>query len=417
MTDGEGWFVVNARESRWRDEGILGSYCTFEGKRRFPHFGININVLGPGEAIGMYHRENAQEAFLVLAGECTLIVEGKVRSLATWDFFYCAPGTEHAIVATSEQHAIVLAVGARGRGVGGGVVYRVSKRAARHGAAQGRCSRTSRIGSARGACGRAVERRKRAGGDRLDRRRRGELVRRGLAPASRGRRDGDDPAARFRTTYLGGAGVVAALQRLAQRGFVELRRDYVPYLERSLEADPDFPDGQAERSLWMGETGIRLVLQRLAPSQANLVRLSELIAANERDERCELMWGSPGTILAGRELGLDVTASIEWLRRRREADGLWTQQLYGQSTRCLGPAHGLAGCVLALGDLPAVSETLERFAVEEDGLVNWPPLPGMHSTRTATVRSGRSGAMAPPQESSRPWRRASMRSLRLRAAS
>ena len=91
VVDGEGWFVVNARESRWRDEGPLGSYCTFEGKRRFPHFGININVLKPGERIGMYHRENGQEAFLVLAGECTLIVEGKERRLATWDFFYCAP--------------------------------------------------------------------------------------------------------------------------------------------------------------------------------------------------------------------------------------------------------------------------------------------------------------------------------------
>jgi len=77
--------------------------------------------------------------------------------------------------------------------------------------------------------------------------------------------DGDDPAARFRTMYLGGAGVVAALHRLAQRGFVELRRDYVPYLEASLEAEPDFPDQDAERSLWMGETGIRLVLQRFAP--------------------------------------------------------------------------------------------------------------------------------------------------------
>jgi len=67
---------------------------------------------------------------------------------------------------------------------------------------------------------------------------------------------------------------VDALHRLARRGFVELRRDYVPYLERSLEAPPDFPDEDAERSLWMGETGIRLVLQRLAPSQANLERLS-----------------------------------------------------------------------------------------------------------------------------------------------
>ncbi|HWN21709.1 MAG TPA: LanC-like protein [Gaiellaceae bacterium] len=188
--------------------------------------------------------------------------------------------------------------------------------------------------------------------------------------------EGDDPATRFRTVYLGGAGVADALDRLERRGFVELRRNYVPYLERSLEAAPDFPDEDPERSLWMGETGIRLVLQRLAPSQANLGRLAELIAANERDERCELMWGSPGTILAGRELGLDVTASIEWLRGRQDTEGLWTQQLAGRSSRYLGPAHGFAGCVLALGDVTGVSETLERFAVEEDGLVNWPPLAG-----------------------------------------
>ncbi len=187
----------------------------------------------------------------------------------------------------------------------------------------------------------------------------------------------DDPGARFRTVYLGGAGVVDALRRLEQRGFVELRRDYVPYLERSLEAEPDFSDEGAERSLWMGETGIRLVLQRLAPSRTNLERLSELIAANERDERRELMWGSPGTILAGRELGLDVTPSIEWLLGQRDADGLWTQQLYGRSNRSLGAAHGFAGCVLALGDVPDVSETLERHVVEEDGLVNWPPIPGI----------------------------------------
>src|SRR6266516_4158770 len=84
--------------------------------------------------------------------------------------------------------------------------------------------------------------------------------------------DDDDVSARFRTVYLGGAGVVDALHRLARRGFVELRRDYVPYLERSLEAEPDFPGEDSERSLWMGELGIRLVLQRLAPSQANLER-------------------------------------------------------------------------------------------------------------------------------------------------
>jgi hypothetical protein len=190
-------------------------------------------------------------------------------------------------------------------------------------------------------------------------------------------RDDEGPEARFRTVYLGGAGVVDALRRLESRGLADLRRDYVPYLERSLEAEPDFPGEDPERSLWMGETGIRLVLERLAPSPGNRERLAELIAANERDERCELMWGSPGTILAGRELGLDVTAAVDWLRSRRDADGLWMQDLYGTRRRWLGPAHGYAGCALALGEADGVAETLRRFAVEEDGLVNWPPLAGM----------------------------------------
>jgi hypothetical protein len=169
------------------------------------------------------------------------------------------------------------------------------------------------------------------------------------------------------TLYLGGAGVVAALHRLGSE------RDWVPYLERAVE-EPDFPDEDSERSLWGGEVGVRLVLQRLAPSRENRERLEQLIAANGEDERCELMWGSPGTILAGRELGLDVTPSIEWLHRQRDEDGLWTQRLDGRVDKRLGPAHGFAGCVLALGGLDDVSETLRRFAVQEDGLVNWPPL-------------------------------------------
>lgn len=134
VVDGEGWFVVNARESRWKQEGPLGSYCTFEGKRRFPQLGINVSVLGPGEAMGMYHRENAQEGFLVLSGECTLVVEGVERHLRAWDFFHCPGGTEHIIVGAGEEPAVVVAVGARGRGIGGGLVYPVSGVAARHGA-------------------------------------------------------------------------------------------------------------------------------------------------------------------------------------------------------------------------------------------------------------------------------------------
>ena len=198
-----------------------------------------------------------------------------------------------------------------------------------------------------------------------------------------------DGGERFRTVYLGGAGVVDALRRLSGRGFVELKRGYVSYLERSVEAGPDFPEQDSERSLWMGETGIRLVLQRLAPSPENLERLAQLIAANERDERRELMWGSAGTILAARELALEVDGAIEWLRGQADEDGLWTQQLYGHSLRFLGPAHGLSGCVLALGDGTAVSETLRRFAVEENGLANWPRVAGqgLDASRDGQIRT------------------------------
>jgi Lanthionine synthetase C-like protein len=202
----------------------------------------------------------------------------------------------------------------------------------------------------------------------------------GWLPHARDLLEGEAPGVRKRTLYEGGAGVVDALRRLASRGFTELRRSYVPYLERSIDAAPDYPDEDPQRSFWMGETGIRLVLERLQPSRANLERLAELIAANERDPRCELMWGSPGTILVGRELGLDVGASVDWLRGRRDDEGLWTQDLNGQRSRCLGPAHGFAGCMLALGGTAdAVTETLAPFAVEADGLVNWLPYADMQS--------------------------------------
>src|SRR5262249_16939433 len=92
-----------------------------------------------------------------------------------------------------------------------------------------------------------------------------------------------------------------------------------------------------------------------------------------QDERCELMWGSPGTILAGREVGLDVAPSVEWLRAQRDGDGLWTQRLYGRIGRNIGPAHGFAGCVYALGGAGAVTETLDGRPVHGDGFAKWAP--------------------------------------------
>ena len=105
----------------------------FEGKRRFPQLGLNLNVLEPGQPMGMYHRERGQEDFLVLAGECLLIVEGEERLLKAWDFFHCPGGTDHMIVGAGDGPAVVLAVGARGGRTG--LVYPADPTAAKHGAA------------------------------------------------------------------------------------------------------------------------------------------------------------------------------------------------------------------------------------------------------------------------------------------
>ena len=127
-----GWFVRNARDAEW-GTGELGKYCTFEDDGRFAQLGFNLNLLQPGEPMTMYHRETREEAFLVLEGECLLVVEGEERPLRRWDFFYCPPGVAHAIVGAGDAPSLVLAAGERLSP--GGVVYPADAVAHRHGAA------------------------------------------------------------------------------------------------------------------------------------------------------------------------------------------------------------------------------------------------------------------------------------------
>jgi uncharacterized cupin superfamily protein len=126
----EGWFVLNAREALWR-EGDFGAYTRFEGEARFPQIGINIGVLEPGQPSSMYHGENDQEDFLVLSGECLLLVEGQERRLKAWDFVHCPAWTEHVFVGAGDGPCAILAVGARSSR---DVVYPESELAQRHGA-------------------------------------------------------------------------------------------------------------------------------------------------------------------------------------------------------------------------------------------------------------------------------------------
>lgn len=135
---GEGWFVVNVRDAQWLsseggDGKPSGSECSFEsGAAEFAEMGVRLHVLPPGEPNGFYHSESQQEDFLVLAGECTLLVEGEERTLRAWDFFHSPAGTEHIFVGTGDEPCVIFMVGSR---TGEWTVrYPVSEVAARHGA-------------------------------------------------------------------------------------------------------------------------------------------------------------------------------------------------------------------------------------------------------------------------------------------
>ena len=131
----EGWFVVNVRDAQWWFAESRGAACWFANEYgdspvEFPQFGINVTVLEPAQS-GVYHAESNQEAFLVLEGECRLLVEGEERRLRAWDFFHSPPWTEHAFVGGGDGPCAILMVGAH---MGPEVRYPVSELAARYGA-------------------------------------------------------------------------------------------------------------------------------------------------------------------------------------------------------------------------------------------------------------------------------------------
>ena len=105
---GEGWFVLNAREGAWIHNEKFGAGVTFEGTPGFPHYGINIQVMWPGQPNCYYHAEEGQEDFLILSGECLLLVEGEERRLRAWDFVHCPPWTEHVFVGAGDGPCVFL---------------------------------------------------------------------------------------------------------------------------------------------------------------------------------------------------------------------------------------------------------------------------------------------------------------------
>jgi uncharacterized cupin superfamily protein len=128
---GEGWFVANARDVSWIRSEERGQDTDFEGRQEWTQLGFRIQVLSPGQR-GLYHGESGQEDFLVVSGECLLVIEGRERRLKPWDFVHCPPWTKHTFVGAGDRPCVIVMVGSRAGGFE--VVYAVNEVAAKHGA-------------------------------------------------------------------------------------------------------------------------------------------------------------------------------------------------------------------------------------------------------------------------------------------
>jgi uncharacterized cupin superfamily protein len=132
VVESEGWFVLNARDVPWWRSEVRGQDTDFEGKQEFPQLGFRLQVPLPGQPNGMYHGERGQEDFLVVSGECVLVIESEERRLKAWDFVHCPPWTQHIFVGAGDRPCVIVMTGSRAGGFE--VNYPVNEVAAKYGA-------------------------------------------------------------------------------------------------------------------------------------------------------------------------------------------------------------------------------------------------------------------------------------------
>ena len=202
----------------------------------------------------------------------------------------------------------------------------------------------------------------------------------------------------LKALYVGAAGVIWALDELRGRGLAEPRTDLAAAAEETLAEWRREPDlmGEIElpttkeSGLLSGETGILLVAHGVTGEPEFADDLYERVRENEESEAEDVMWGTPGTLVAARTM-FERTADERWreacrsgaeaLWARRDDEGYWTQRLHGEEYRGLGTAHGLVGNVQALRALldderraqlqRDTNALLARAAFVDDGLANW----------------------------------------------
>ncbi len=106
--------VVNIADAPARAHPRRATYLGLEPEgARWSDTGVNVQIMQPGQPNCLYHSQPVQEDFLVLHGECVLILAGEERKLRQWDFVHCPADTDHVFVGAGDGPCAVLMIGSR----------------------------------------------------------------------------------------------------------------------------------------------------------------------------------------------------------------------------------------------------------------------------------------------------------------
>ena len=74
-------------------------------------FGLNLLLLEPGQGSRIHRHERQEEAYVVLEGELTLLVEGEEHALAPGDAARVGPEVRRQLVNRGDGRLALLAIG------------------------------------------------------------------------------------------------------------------------------------------------------------------------------------------------------------------------------------------------------------------------------------------------------------------
>jgi hypothetical protein len=214
---------------------------------------------------------------------------------------------------------------------------------------------------------------------------------------------GDDPNLPYTGLYGGACGVIWALHYLEGTGAVSLSRSYLNDLDSLLRRNREWlaSIGSGEIASYLtGDLPILMLAFGDRPTTELGERIRKLIEGNLANPARELMWGSPGTMLAAlflyertRDEGwaelFRATAHKLWTQLEWSPEHgchYWTQVMYGRPSAYLDAVHGFVATALPLirgrellsaGSWAAweqcIANTARRTVTREGSQANWRP--------------------------------------------